>query len=67
MPELFLKGNEPFPKGDRRKHMYQRGQLVSRALEQTGKRGYLPLHPAEQVGLVHPRALLPQQVLKQLP
>lgn len=65
IPELFLKGNEPFPKeeGGRRKYRYQCGQLVSRVLEQTGKRGYLIL----QVGLVHPHALLLQQILKQLP
>ena len=47
--------------------MYHCGQLVSRALEQTGKRGYLRLHPAEQVGLVYPHALLLQQIFKQVP
>lgn len=47
--------------------MYQREQLVPRVLEQTGKRSYLPLHLAEQMGLVHPHALLLQKILKPLP
>lgn len=47
--------------------MYQCEQLVSKALEPTGRRDCLTLHPAEQVGLVHTHALFLQQISKQLP